>query len=92
MVVIQTYSEKAENFAGVTIAVDFEILKKRLRLYYRNVGKCKAMLYAGEKISLPYVVLQKDRRVGDIKVLNERRVKKWEGSYLKFIELSLTGF
>ncbi|MBA7535380.1 hypothetical protein ES705_27633 [subsurface metagenome] len=73
MIVIQIYTKDAEQFAGVTSAVDFENCKKRLRLYFRNIGKCKAMLFAGEKISMPYVEIQKDRRVRDIKVKNERR-------------------
>ena len=73
MIVIQIYQKNAENFAGVTIAVDFETLKKRLRLYFKNVGKIKARLFAGEKISMPYVEIQKDRRIRDIKVENERR-------------------
>ncbi|GAI62023.1 unnamed protein product, partial [marine sediment metagenome] len=67
MIVIQTYTEKAEQFAGITTAVDFETLKKRLRIYYKNVGAVKAQLYAGEKISMPYVEIQKDRRVRDIR-------------------------
>jgi len=73
MIVIQIYTEKAEQFAGLTTALDFEECKKRLRLYFSNVGKVKARLFAGEKISMPYVILQKDRRIRDIKVENERR-------------------
>jgi len=73
MIVVQKYTEKAEIFAGVTTAIDFEVLKKRLRLYFRNVGEIKARLFAGEKISMPYVEIQKDRRCRDIKVENERR-------------------
>jgi len=73
LIVVQIYGKDAEEFAGLTSAVDFEDCKKRLRLYFKNVGKCKAMLFAGEKISMPYVTLQKDRRVRDIKVSNERR-------------------
>lgn len=73
MIVIQTYTEKAEQFAGVTTALDFEECKKRLRLYFKNVGEIKARLFAGEKISMPYAEIQKDRRVRDIRVKNERR-------------------
>jgi len=76
MIVVQTYTEKAEQFAGITSAIDFEILKKRLRLYFKNVGEIKARLFAGEKISMPYVEIQKDRRVRDIAVKNERRSKE----------------
>ena len=73
MIVVQTYTEKAEQFAGITSAIDFEILKKRLRLYFRNVGEIKARLFAGEKISMPYVEIQRDRRIRDLPVKNERR-------------------
>ncbi len=73
MIVTQTYTEKAEQFAGVTTSLDFEECKKRLRLYFKNVGEIKARLFAGEKISMPYVEIQKDRRVKDIRVKNERR-------------------
>jgi len=73
MIVVQTYTEKAEQFAGITSTIDFEILKKRLRLYFKNVGEIKARLYAGEKISIPYVEIQRDRRIRDLPVKNERR-------------------
>ncbi|MBA7545326.1 hypothetical protein ES705_37692 [subsurface metagenome] len=76
MIVVRTYAEDVGQFAGLTSAVDFGDCKKRLRLYFRNIGKVKAMLYAGEKISIPYVVLQRDRRVRDIRVSDERRVNK----------------
>lgn len=75
MIVIQTYGKDAEQFSGLTTAIDFESCKKRLRLYFKNVGKVKTRLFAGEKISIPYVTLQKDRRVRDIRVSNERRRK-----------------
>ena len=73
MLVVQTYGKDAGEFADLTSAVDFEDCKKRLRLYFKNVGEVKARLFAGEKISIPYVVLQKDRRVRDIRVSDERR-------------------
>ena len=73
MRVVQKYTKDAENFAGITTAIDFETLKKRLRIYYKNVGEIKARLYAGEIISMPFVTIQKDRRVRDLRVKNERR-------------------
>lgn len=75
MIVVQKYKKDAEKFSGLTSAVTFESLRKRLRLYFKNIGKVKAMLFAGEKISIPYVELQKDRRVRDRKVSDERRRK-----------------
>ena len=73
MIVVQKYKKNAEQFSGLTSAVDFESLKKRLRLYFKNIGKVKAMLYAGEIIDIPFVTLQKDRRIRDLKVEDERR-------------------
>lgn len=73
MIVVQTYTKEAGQFSGLTTALDFEDCKKRLRFYFKNVGQVKARLIAGEKISIPFVELQKDRRVRDIRVSTERR-------------------
>ena len=75
MIVVQKYKKDAEQFSGITTAIDFEDCKKRLRLYFKNIVKCKAMLYAGKIIDIPFVILQKDRRIRDKKVKNERRRK-----------------
>jgi hypothetical protein len=75
MIVVRIYKQNAERFSGVTSVVNFESLKRRLRLYFRNIGQVKAMLYAGKIIDIPFVTLQKDRRCRDIKVKNERRLK-----------------
>jgi len=75
MKIVQTYKKNAENFAGITSEVTFESLKRRLRLYYKNIGKVKAMLFAGKKISMPYVEIQRDRRIRDLPVKNDRRRK-----------------
>ena len=79
MIVIQKYKKDAERFSGITSAVTFESLKRRLRLYFKNIGKVKAMLYAGQIIDIPFVTLQKDRRIRDLKVEDERRK---ESNYL----------
>ncbi len=75
MKVVQKYKKDAEQFSGITSAVTFESLKKRLGLYFTNIGKVKARLFAGEKIDIPFVTLQKDRRIRDLKVFDERRRK-----------------
>lgn len=75
MIIVQKYKKDAERFSGITSAVTFESLKKRLRLYFKNIGEIKARLFAGEKIDIPFVTLQKDRRIRDIKVEDERRKK-----------------
>ena len=82
MIVVRTYTENAEEFAGLTTALDFEDCKRRLRLYFENVGKIKAMLFAGEIINLPYVTLQKDRRIRDVRIENERRLNNEKISLL----------
>ena len=75
MIVVQIYKDNAERFKNVTSAVTFESLKRRLRLYFKNIGQAKAMLYAGKIIDIPFVTLQKDRRCMDIPVKDERRLK-----------------
>ncbi|MBA7565676.1 hypothetical protein ES708_07361 [subsurface metagenome] len=75
MKVVQKYKKDAEQFSGITSAITWESCKKRLRLYFKNIGQVKARLFAGEIINIPFVTLQKDRRVKDIKVKNERRRK-----------------
>lgn len=73
MIVVQTYTKEAEGFSGQTSAVTFGSLKKRLRLYFKNIGQIKARLHNGEIIDIPFCTLQRDRRVRDIKVKNEQR-------------------
>ena len=75
MKVIQKYKQDAEKFSGITSAVTFESLKRRLRLYFKNIGEIKARLFAGEIIDIPFVTLQKDRRIRDLEVEDERRKK-----------------
>ena len=75
MKVVQKYKKDAEQFSGITSAVTFDSLKKRLRLYFKNIGQIKARIFNGEVIDIPFVTLQKDRRIRDIKVKNERRRK-----------------
>ncbi|MBA7613419.1 hypothetical protein ES703_20668 [subsurface metagenome] len=75
MKVVQKYKKDAEKFSGITSAVTFDSLKKRLRLYFKNIGEIKARLFAGQIIDIPFVTLQRDRRIRDIKVENERRRK-----------------
>ncbi|GAI73317.1 unnamed protein product, partial [marine sediment metagenome] len=67
MKVVQKYKQNAERFSGITSAVSWESCKKRLRLYFKNIGQIKARLFAGEIIDIPFVTLQKDRRVRYIK-------------------------
>jgi len=75
MIVVQKYKKDAEQFSGITSAVTFESLKKRIRLHFKNIGQVKARLFSGEIIDIPFVTLQRDRRIRDIKVKDERRKK-----------------
>ncbi|MBA7578162.1 hypothetical protein ES708_20024 [subsurface metagenome] len=61
--------------SNLTFVTTFGSLYKRLRLYFSttNIGIIKAEILGGEKISIPYMVLQKERRRGNIKVTDERR-------------------
>jgi len=75
MLVVVTYTEDAREFANLTFATTFGSLYKRLRLYFSttNIGIIKADILSGEKITIPYMVLQRDRRYKNVKVKDERR-------------------
>jgi len=73
MIVIQIYKDNAEQFAGITSAVTFDFCKRRLRLYFTDLEKVKKRIIDGEVIDIPYMTLQKDRRVKNKKVNNECR-------------------
>jgi len=75
MIVVVTYGKDAREFANLTFATTFGSLYKRLRLYFSttNIGIVKAKILGGEKINVPYMVLQKDRRRENISVTDERR-------------------
>ena len=63
MIVIRIFKENAGNIAGLTSAITFEDCKKRLRLYFSDLKKVKEKVTTGEIIDIPYITLQKDRRV-----------------------------
>ena len=75
MLIVVTYKKDAGEFANLTFATTFGSLYKRLRLYFSttNIGIIKAKILGGKKISIPYMVLQKDRRRENIRVTDERR-------------------
>ncbi|MBA7528492.1 hypothetical protein ES705_20679 [subsurface metagenome] len=75
MLVVATYKKDAGEFADLTFTTTFGSLYKRLRLYFSttNIGIIKADILSGEKITIPYMVLQKDRRRESIRVTDERR-------------------
>ena len=74
MIVVRIFKDDAGNFANLASAVNFEDCKRRLRLYFPDLKKVKERIIAGEKIDIPYLILQRDRRVNQEKrVRNERR-------------------
>ena len=75
MIVIKIFKDNAEKFANLVTAVTFESCKSRLRFYFSNLGKVKERILSGEIINLPYLTLQKDRRIKREKVEVEKRAK-----------------
>ena len=74
MIIFKIFKDNARKFANLTTAVTFEACKRQLRLYFSNIEKVKERIIAGKIIDLPYLILQKDRRVNKEKrIRNERR-------------------
>ena len=74
MIIVRIFKDNAKKFANLTTAVNFEACKRRLRLYFSDLEKVKEKIIAGKIISIPYVTLQRDRRVNKEKsIKNDRR-------------------
>jgi len=74
MIIVRIFKDNARKIANLTTAVTFEACKRRLRLYFSNLEKVKERIIAGKIIDLPYLTLQRDRRVNEEKrIRNERR-------------------
>jgi len=74
MIVVRIFKDNAWYLAGIATAVNFENCIKQLRYYYANIIKVKEKIIAGGIIDLPYLTLQRDRRVNQEKrVRDERR-------------------
>ena len=74
MIVVRIFKDNAKKFANLVAAVTFEACKRRLGLYFSDLKKVKERIIAGEKIDIPYLTLQRDRRVTQEKRFrNERR-------------------
>ena len=78
MIVIRIFKENAGNIAGLTSAITFEDCKKRLRLYFSDFKKVKEKITTGEIIDIPYITLQKDRRINNKKMIRNERRKNLE--------------
>lgn len=73
MIVVGIYKEDAKRFSGLTIADDWKNFTRRIGFYYSNIFEVKEKILNGEVINLPYISLQLDRRVKNIRVPDERR-------------------
>jgi len=74
MILVKIFKDNAKKFANLVAAVNFETCKRQLRLYFSDLEKVKERIIAGEIIDLPYLTLQRDRRVNQEKrVRDERR-------------------
>ena len=74
MIIVRIFKDNARKFTNLITAVTFEACKRRLRLYFSNLEGVKERIIAGKIIDLPYLTLQRDRRVNEEKrIRNERR-------------------
>jgi len=73
MIVVRIFKDNAKKFANLVAAVNFEACKRRLRLYFSNLEKVKEKIIAGGIIDLPYLTLQRDRRVNQEKRIRDER-------------------
>ena len=71
MIAVKIFKDNAWHLAGITTAVNFENCKKQLSYYFANIIKVKERIIAGEIINLPYLTLQRDRRVNKEKRYDE---------------------
>jgi len=76
MIVVGIYKRNAENFSGLTIARDWKDFTRRLGYYYPNIFEVKERILNGEVIDLPYIILQKDRRVKNVNIGLKRRANE----------------
>ena len=73
MIVVRIFKDNAKKFAHLTTAVNFEACKRRLKLYFSDLEEVKERIIAGKIIDLPYLILQKDRRVNQEKRIRDER-------------------
>ena len=78
MIVVEIFKDDAGKFGNLTSTVTFEDCKRRLRLYFSNFEKVKERIIAGEIIDIPYLTLQRDRRIN-----KEKRTENEQRNHLK---------
>jgi len=80
MIMIKIFKDNAGYLAGINTAVNLENCKKQLSYYFANIIKVKERIIAGEIIDLPYLTLQRDKRVNE-----EKRIKNDRRRHFKYI-------
>jgi len=73
MILVRIFKDNAKKFANLVTAVNFETCKRWLGLYFSDLEKVKERIIAGEIIDLPYLTLQRDRRVNEEKRIRDER-------------------
>jgi len=73
MIIVKIFKDNAKKFANLVTAITFEACKRQLRLYFPDLKKVKERIIAGEIIDLPYLTLQRDRRVNQEKRIRDER-------------------
>lgn len=76
MLVVGIYKRSAENFEGLTIVGDWKDFTRRLSYYFPNIFEVKEKILNGGVVDLPYLTLQKDRRISDINIGLKRRANE----------------
>jgi len=72
MIVVSIFKDNA-GLDNITSAVTSEACKRRLRLYFSDLKKVKERIIAGKIIDIPYLTLQRDRRVSQEKRIRDER-------------------
>jgi len=73
MKILKIFKECSSR-AGLIYELEWEGCTKQLGYYFYNLNKVKKDILDGKQIDTPYVIFQKDRRVENISVKNERRI------------------
>ena len=76
MIVVRIYKNNAWYLAGKVNVIKWENCIKRLKYYFSNINKIKEKIITGETIDLPYVTLQRDRRINKEEWINKERRKQ----------------
>ena len=73
MIVVRIFKGNVRGFDNLASAINFEVCKRRLRLYFSDLEKVKEKIIAGEIIDIPCVTFQKVRRINEEKRIGSER-------------------